>query len=285
MSIYLIGKTVFELTQKRPEDKRKRQRNDDSSDIEGYLGPWGKFVDEKTVMKPNEDVGINLKSDEPPEKCFLPKKLIHTWTGHTKGVATIKWFPRSGHLILSCGMDSKLKIWEVYNDRRLVRTYSGHKQAVRDACFNNSGTEFLSCAYDRFCKFWDTETGECKARFTSKKVPYCIRFNPDEDKQHLFVAGTSDKKIICWDIRSGEIVHEYDRHLGAVNALEFVDQNRRFVSTSDDKSMRIWEWGIPVDFKYIADPSMHFMPAIKLSPNGKWLACQSMDNKICILMY
>jgi pre-mRNA-processing factor 17 len=31
-------------------------------------------------------------------------------------------------------------------------------------------------------------------------------------------------------------------HLGAVNAIEFVDQNRRFVSTSDDKSMRIWEW-------------------------------------------
>ncbi|CAC5417594.1 CDC40 [Mytilus coruscus] len=106
--------------------------------------------------------------------------------------------------------------------------------------------------------FGDTETGQCKARFTIKKVPYCIRFNPNEDKQHLFVAG-------------------------AVNALEFVDQNRRFVSTSDDKSMRVWEWGIPVDFKYIADPSMHFMPAIKLSPNGKWLACQSMDNKICIL--
>jgi pre-mRNA-processing factor 17 len=45
---------VFELTAKRPEDKRKRQRNPDPSDIEGYLGPWGKFVDEQTVMKPNE---------------------------------------------------------------------------------------------------------------------------------------------------------------------------------------------------------------------------------------
>ncbi|XP_060063227.1 pre-mRNA-processing factor 17-like [Ylistrum balloti] len=325
------GLTVFEAMPKRPEDKRKRLRNSDAGDVEGYLGPWGKFVDEKTVMKPSEDeqkeldeilakrsktnkqteektaeekttlhikdaydyqgrsylhipqdVGVNLKSEEPPEKCFLPKKHIHTWTGHTKGLSAIRWFPVSAHLLLSCSMDCKIKIWEVYNERRCIRTYTGHKQAVRDITFNNEGTEFLSCGYDRYCKLWDTETGECKSRFSSRKVPYCVKFHPEPDKQHLFVAGTSDKKIVCWDIRSGEIVQEYDRHLGAVNTITFVDQNRRFVSSSDDKSLRVWEWDIPVDFKYIADPSMHSMPAVTLSPNGKWLACQSMDNKVSI---
>ncbi|KAH3724247.1 hypothetical protein DPMN_050062 [Dreissena polymorpha] len=40
-------------------------------------------------------------------------------------------------------------------------------------------------------------SGECKGRFTSKKVAYCVKYHPEEDKQHLFVAGTSDKKIIC----------------------------------------------------------------------------------------
>ena len=48
--------------------------------------------------------------------------------------------------------------------------------------------------------------------------------------------------VFQWDIRSGEVVQEYDRHLGAVNTITFVDENRRFVSTSDDKSLRVWEW-------------------------------------------
>lgn len=56
---------------------------------------------------------------------------------------------------------------------------------------------YLFLAYDRYIKLWDTETGACLNRFTSRKVPYCAKFHPDEDKQHLFVCGTSDKKIIC----------------------------------------------------------------------------------------
>lgn len=325
------AKTVFETTELRAADKRKRNRNNDASDIEGFLGPWGGYVDERRVIKPSEeeaaeleeilakrnkrgkqtedkpleektvlhikdsvdyqgrsflhppqDVGVNLKSESPPERCFLPKSQIHTWEGHTKGISQIRWFPRTAHLLLSCSMDCRVKLWEVYKDRRCVRTYYGHRQAVRDVSFDNDGKRFLSAGYDRYVKLWDTETGACISRFTSRKIPYCAKFNPDPDKQHLFVAGTSDKKIICWDIRSGEITQEYDRHLGAVNTITFVDENRRFVTTSDDKSLRVWEWDIPVDMKYIADPTMHSMPAVTPSPNQKWLACQSMDNKIVI---
>ncbi|EDO38815.1 predicted protein [Nematostella vectensis] len=229
-----------------------------------------------------KDLDVKLDTNEPPERCYLPKKHIHTWTGHTKGVSCVRFFPVSGHLLLSCSMDCKVKLWEVYNKRRCLRTFSGHSKAVRDVSFNNDGTQFLSAGYDRYVKLWDTETGECLGRYTNKKIPYCVKFNPDEDKQHLFVCGTSDKKILTWDIRANEIVQEYDRHLGAVNTITFVDQNRRFVTTSDDKSLRVWEWDIPVDFKYIAEPSMHSMPAVALHPNEKWLACQSMDNQILI---
>lgn len=94
----------------------------------------------------------------------------------------------------------RAQLWEVYKERRCVRTYYGHRQAVRDISFDNDGKRFLSAAYDRYVKLWDTETGACISRFTSRKIPYCAKFNPDPDKQHLFVAGTSDKKIICVSI-------------------------------------------------------------------------------------
>lgn len=230
----------------------------------------------RSFMFPPQDQGV--KFGEPPERCFLPKKLIHTWTASTKGVSAIRFIPNTAHLLLSAGMDSKVKIFETYGDRRLLRSYLGHTQAVRDITFNNDGTKFLSAGYDRMVRLWDTETGKCISRFTNKKIPYCVKFHPE--KQNLFVAGTSDKKILCFDINSGEIVQEYDRHMGAVNTITFVEEGRRMVTTSDDKSIRVWEWDIPVDMKYIADPGMHSMPAVAVHPNAKYMILQSMDNTI-----
>lgn len=117
--------------------------------------------------------------------------------------------------------------------------------AIKDAQFNNSGTEFCSTSYDRYIKIWDTETGqwsnlsylyeflseiaaglrtvgpttsavgpgtqvlnkttyatmvtfagECKSRLTTGKVPFCAKYNPDDDKQHFLLTGMQDKKVI-----------------------------------------------------------------------------------------
>ncbi|KAI3933985.1 hypothetical protein MKW92_001127, partial [Papaver armeniacum] len=59
------------------------------------------------------------------------------------------------------------------------------------------------------------------------------------------------KKIVQWDMNSGKITQEYDQHLGAVNTITFVDDNRRFVTSSDNKFLRVWEFGIPIVIKYI----------------------------------
>ncbi|KAI6178481.1 39S ribosomal protein L52, mitochondrial [Aphelenchoides besseyi] len=236
----------------------------------------------RSFMQTPMYTGANLRPDYVPDRCYPPTKQAFTYKSHTKAINTIRWFPKSAHMFLSGAMDCKIKLWEVYGNRKLIRTYVGHKMPVRDVCFNNDGTEFLSSSFDNYIKLWDTETGQVKNRFHTGHRAYCLTYNPDDDKQNIFLSGMQNKKIIQWDTRTGEIEQEYDRHLGPVNSITFFDKNRRFCSTSDDKSIRIWEWGIPVDTKLIQNAGMHSIPVMVKAPSEKWIIGQSMDSKIVL---
>lgn len=83
-----------------------------------------------------------------------------------------------------------------------------------------------------------TWPGACLKAFTTGHVPNCIKFHPAADKQHIFLAGMQNKKIVQFDMNSGEIVQEYNEHLGPVNTITFYDESRRFLTTSDDKAIR-----------------------------------------------
>lgn len=92
-----------------------------------YQGrPW---TTAPSGVRPEEEFGSH--------DCFIPKKCIRKFTGHNKGVQAIEFFPRTGHLLLSGSLDSKCKIWDVYEDRNVRRTYAGHTEAVRYLRYHN----------------------------------------------------------------------------------------------------------------------------------------------------
>jgi len=216
------------------------------------------------------------------DECFLPKRWVHTYAGHTKGVSAIRFFPGTGHLLLSAGLDNKVKIWDVFGSGKLLRTYMGHNKGVKDVWFTNDGTRFVSSSYDNDIKLWDTETGKVVQAVTAGKVANCVRLHPHADKQHTLLAGLSDRRVGQWDLRTGDMTQEYDQHLAAVNCLAFIDEGRRFVSSSDDKALRVWEFGIPVTIKLVADPGMHSQPQLACHPTAPWLAAQSLDNSVVV---
>ena len=73
--------------------------------------------------------GVHASDDD--HDCYLPKKCIKKFLGHTKGVQAIEFFPQTGHLLLSASMDGKVKIWDNMTDKNVRRTYQGHAEAVR----------------------------------------------------------------------------------------------------------------------------------------------------------
>ena len=212
--------------------------------------------------------------------CFVPKRCVHTWDAHAKGVNRIRWMPRFGHLLLSASNDGSVKVWDAARGRRLLRSYLGHGLGVKDIDVAPGGAAFLSSGFDRRVRLWDVESGANAFTLDDRKMAFCVRFHPEDPS--AFLAACADSRVRQYDLRSGACVQEYAYHLSAVNSVCFVDGGRSFVSTSDDKKVLVWEYGVPVPIKYIAEPHMQSMPSTCLHPSGKYWVGQSMDNAILV---
>lgn len=238
----------------------------------------------RTYMHVPRDLNVSLTNEPGSQECFVPKKIIHTFEGHAKGINKLEFFPKSGHLLLSCGNDSKIMLWDVYHKRELLRAYYGHRLAVKDVTFNSTGKKFLSCSFDKKIILWDTETGDIEKTIKLKAIPNVIKFNPNNENE--FIVGLTNHKIEHYDLSDSNFeipIQTYDHHLGAINSLTTIDNNNRFMSTSDDKTVRFWDWQINIPIKFISDPSQHSMPSAAIYPGGKYIALQSMDNSIQVI--
>jgi len=49
-----------------------------------------------------------------------------------------RFYPDTGHLLLSAGLDGKIKIWDVFGSGKCMRTYMGHSKV---------GSTFWECVW------------------------------------------------------------------------------------------------------------------------------------------
>lgn len=72
-----------ELLAKRAKNRYKRLGNQEEEDVSKSTLHIDDPVDYagRSFLHIPQDLDVNLLSDEPPAKCFIPKKCIHTYTG------------------------------------------------------------------------------------------------------------------------------------------------------------------------------------------------------------
>lgn len=258
----------------------------------------------RTYMHVPQDLGFSLKRDSGSIECRVPNSKngpVHTWSeedgSEFSSVTALALSPKHGHLLISGDGSGVVRLWDVFRNRELLRRFYGHTRAVTAIDFSPDGKQFLSSSYDGVIRLWDVESGKCLNSYSyynknkdqettkapgTKAVPVnCVRINPR--RPGFFIAGLSNNKIVQFDMQTGDVKQEYNHHLGAVVSLTFVDKNFRFLSTSQDKTVRIWDWDINVPVKYIAGTHQHAMPRVAAHPSGKYVALQSLDNRIVVI--
>ena len=146
------------------------------------------------------EVPISLKQMHSSTN-YIPKKLVHTFEGHKDKVLKVEFFPKFGHYFLSCSSDKTVKLWDVMNSKKCVRTYTGFNHEVKDISFSNNGRNFSSISLDKKLVYWDTETGTALNIYNCDKFMLCCKINPDVNVNNDILVGTSNKSVSMFKFR------------------------------------------------------------------------------------
>jgi WD repeat-containing protein 25 len=137
-------------------------------------------------------------------------------------------------------MDQTVIIWNVWNTKQPTAwVLKFHDAAIKDIRWAPQGLSVLSCGFDHVTRLVDVENGREIRSFQEDQFMETIRFCPSDP--NLFLLGGSSGSIRLWDIRSGSVVKDYVKDLGAILDLEFSRDGRQFVSSSDESKSRISE--------------------------------------------
>jgi len=195
--------------------------------------------------------------------------------GHTQGITSV-CFSADGEKFLSSSADSTARIWNKKGDYILL---IGHNDCVNHAVFNPFFDEVATASSDSTVRIWDVNTGDCKKTLrsfngevwhiayspngrylaaasrernirifdthsweclkiieTGSDDSYSVAFNSSNDR--ILVALSSSIKEFDLD---GNVFKTFSGHKRAISAADYSPDNKRIVSVSHDKTIRLWD--------------------------------------------
>ena len=229
-----------------------------------------------------QDPQIQPIESPTPSRYYIPKKIIHTFPGHSGGVNKLLFTPFG---LLSCGNDCTIQLHKHTSlhkpDLSQPITFSHHSLPVNDIATTNDD-QFLSCSFDKTIILWQIGSGTMILSHKLPAIPTSLAVNPQDRSQ--FVIGLLDRTILHYQIinNSLQLLQTYDHHVGGITNVCALSDG--FLSMSDDKSVRIWTWGVNIPTKTIAHPSQFAVSsAVPIPPLGRYIALQNMNDTIQVI--
>ena len=130
----------------------------------------------------------------------------------------------------------------------MLRTLSGHRDAVLSLSLSPDEDSLLSSSQDETARIWDWETGTEKAALRGHFGPvWSARYSPDG--RRIVTAG-DDGTVRVWSSADGARVTRFRGHQGAVYAAAFSENGEFVASGGADQRVLVWEPDRIEDFDF-----------------------------------
>ncbi|XP_060069922.1 phospholipase A-2-activating protein-like [Ylistrum balloti] len=200
-----------------------------------YLPPDGTYSHGLILTGSNDSTILAFTLDSP--------EPVYKLTGHSNTVCSLA----SGKFgtLLSGSWDKTAKVWL---NKKCVMTLEGHESAVWAVAILPEQGYMLTGSADKSIKIW--KAGKCEKTLTGHED--CVR-DIAVLKKPEFLSCSNDATIRHWSI-TGDCIGVYYGHENFVYSLSVLPNGEDFVSSGEDRTVRVWQGGQVV--QTIAHPSM-----------------------------
>jgi WD40 repeat protein len=206
-----------------------------------------------------------------------------TLHGHRDTMLTAAISP-DGKLAATGSYDQSIRLWDTSSGKEL-RVLNGHNGPVFDLAFDPTGRLLASASGDRTVKLWDVAKGERLDTFSQPlKEQYAVAFLPDGRR---VIAGGVDSRIRVWRLSdsakegTNEIVESLFAHDGPILRLAVSRDGRWIVSSSEDRTIKVWDATHYEQVARFADQS-DWTTALAISPDNSTLASGRIDGSLSV---
>ncbi len=168
-------------------------------------------------------------------------------------VYSVDFNPKDKNMLASSGyFDGNVNLWDLRNKNNIpIVLPEKHKDQVRVVKFSPDGRLLGSAGMDGTIKLWDVENRKLFGAIdTQTPYTYDLAFSRDSN---IIAAAHKDRTVTLWKLdqlgnnQGKPLKSPYETlkgHLGAANKVDLFSTNKdelTVVSSSDDKTVRIWQ--------------------------------------------